>query len=553
MSNDTISTTARPNILWISTHDINPDLSCYAGIWSGAEYAHTPNLDKLTAEGVRFDQAYATTPVCAPSRSAIMTGMFPTAIGTMHMRTHAVPPPEVHVFTEYLRAAGYYCTNNAFTDFQFRTPVTAFDDCSPNGHWRNRPNLQQPFFAAFHGMVTHESQVYADEEQYCKNTARLPPEERHDPATAPIPPYYPDTPIFRQAFAHYSDNITAMDYWVGDILDQLEEDGLAQNTLVVFWSDHGRGFPRAKRWPYEAGLRVPLLVRWPGKIAPGTIYHEPVYAMDLTATMLKVVGLPIPEYMHSKPLFDEQGRFASPHTYIFGARDRMDEQEDTSRTVRDERFRYIRNYHPDRPYFQHNEYAEHMATWQELRQMRFKESQLLSQGENHHLLNETQRQFLAAHKPAEELYDLANDPHEIHNLANDPRYTPVIKRLRQAIEEWQEEYGDLGMRPEEELVESWRPGGKMQVTAAPEIKIEDGLVVATCPTAGASIGWTSNPPPASEAETNWLVKAVGGPNTEGRYWRLYSGPFLVPEGQTLWFRAHRLGFRESRDIMVSIN
>ncbi|MBN9387950.1 MAG: sulfatase [Chloroflexi bacterium] len=543
--------TGQPNILFISTHDINPDLSCYAGVWPGAEYAHTPNLDKLAAEGARFDQAYATTPVCAPSRSAIMTGMFPTAIGTMHMRTHAVPPPEVHVFTEYLREAGYYCTNNFFTDFQFKVPVTAFDDCSFTAHWRNRPNPDQPFFAAFHGMVTHESQVYVGEEEYQKNTARLTPEERHDPTAAPIPPYYPDSPVFRKAFAQYSDNITAMDYWVGDFLKQLEEDGLADNTLVVFWSDHGRGFPRAKRWPYEAGLRVPLIVRWPGKIQPGTAYQDPVYLMDLAATLLNAAGVSVPGYMHARPLFDEQGRFAPARPLIFGGRDRMDEQEDTTRSVRDGRFHYLRNFHPDRPYFQYNDYGEHMATWQELRTLRFRESQLLGMGENHHLLNETQRPFLAAHKPEDELYDLLADPHETHNLADDPRYAAEVARLRQAIEDWQKEYGDLGMLPEEELVESWRPGGEMQPTATPDISIQAGMLVASCQTEGASIGWTTDPPPDNPPAANQFIRAVGGPNSEGRHWQLYTGPVPVPEGQTVWVRAHRIGFRESADVVIS--
>src|ERR687893_2735576 len=159
----------RPNILWITTHDISPDLGCYAGVWPGAEYAHTPNLDRLAAEGARYDNAFAVAPVCAPSRSAIITGMYPTAIGTMHMRSRAVPPPEVRCFPEYLRAAGYYCTNNAFTDHQFQTPVSVYDDFGPQAHWRNRPDPDQPFFATFHGMITHESQIHVTDELFAKN------------------------------------------------------------------------------------------------------------------------------------------------------------------------------------------------------------------------------------------------------------------------------------------------------------------------------------------------------------------------------------------------
>jgi uncharacterized sulfatase len=390
----------RPNILWISCHDISPDLGCYAGVWPGAEYAHTPNLDRLAAEGVRYDNAFAVAPVCAPSRSAIITGMYPTAIGTMHMRSRAVPPPEVRCFPEYLRLAGYYCTNNFFTDYQFATPVTVWDTCDPQAHWRNRPDTAQPFFAVFHAMVTHESQIYVGDEQYQKNTAMLTPEQRHDPALAPLPPYYPDTPVFRQAWARYSNNVTAMDHWAGDLLRQLADDGLTEQTLVVFWSDHGRGFPRAKRWPYEAGLHEPLLVRWPGKIAAGTVRTELVSLMDLGPTMLAAAGLPVPEPMHGQPLFDAHGNFnPTSREYVFGHRDRMDETEDTMRTVRDARFRYIRNYHPDRPYAQHIDYAERLPTWRELRRLRFEEAAQRGKGEVPNLLTPAQRRFLATTKP----------------------------------------------------------------------------------------------------------------------------------------------------------
>lgn len=545
--------TTRPNVLWISTHDINPDLGCYAGIWPGAEYAHTANLDQLAAEGALYSHAYATTPVCAPSRSAIMTGMFPTTIGTMHMRTNAVPPPEVHIFSEYMRAAGYYCTNNFFTDIQVQTPVTAWDDCSMQAHWRNRPDPNQPFFAVFHGMVTHESQIYADDEKYMKNTTQLAPDERHDPDKAPVPPYYPDTPVFRKAVARYSDNITAMDYWVGDLLRQLEEDGLAANTMVVFWSDHGRGFPRAKRWPYEAGLREPLLIRWPAKIPPGTVRDELVYLMDLAATTLTIAGVPVPEYMQATTLLDSDGHVVDNlQQYIFGARDRMDEQEDTMRTVRDSRFRYIRNYHPDRPYMQHHEYAEHMTTWQELRRLRFEEATMLGRGEAPNLMTPAQRQFLASAKPAEELYDVEADPHEINNLADDPRHAADLERLRAALEKWEQQCGDLGMMPEEELVEQWRPGGKMQDTAPPSVEVANGQITATCLTEGASIGWTTDPPNPDYTPDFW-TKMGGGPNTGGRYWHLYSGPFPAPEALIIWFRAQRLGFQESADVAVKNN
>lgn len=546
---------SRPNILWITCHDISPDLGCYAGVWPSASYASTPNLDALAAEGARFDSAFAVAPVCAPSRSAIITGMFPTAIGTVHMRSHAAPPPEARCFPEYLRAAGYYCTN-FFTDYQFKTPVTVWDDCGPRAHWRGRPDPQQPFFAVFCGMMTHESQLYVSDEQHAQSAARLDAGQRHDPALAPLAPWEPDTPLYRQTWARYADAISAMDAWAGDLLRQLEEDGLAENTIVVFWSDHGRGFPRAKRWPYESGLREPLIVRWPGRVAPGSARGDLVYLMDLGPTMLRAAGIEPPPHMHGRPLFGEGGGPPeAPRQYVFGHRDRMDEAEDTMRTARDARFRYIRNYHPDRPYMQHQHYSEPMATWRELRRLRFEEATLRGQGRPAGLLTPAQRLFLASGKPEEELYDLHADPHEVNNLAGDPAFAADLARLRAALDAWQAEYGDLGLLPEAELVERWRPGGAFQVTAAPEVRAADGVVTVTCATEGASIGWTSDPPrEAAEGDGPMarLGQVTGDPETGGRYWHLYSGPFAAAPGATLWFRAHRLGFRESEDVAVTI-
>jgi N-sulfoglucosamine sulfohydrolase len=541
-----------PNVLWISTHDISPHLGCYAGVWPGAEDAITPNLNRLAADGARFDNAFASAPVCAPSRSAIMTGCFPTAIGTMHMRSKAVPPPPVRLLPEYFRQAGYYCTNNFFTDFQVVTPGTAFDDCSPTAHWRNRPDPETPFFAAFHGMTTHESRIYLDDDGFEAVVSRLMPDERHAPQLAELPPYYPDTPVFRKAWARYLDLITAMDYWVGDILAQLDEDGLADSTIVVFWSDHGLGMPRAKRYPHESGLREPLIIRWPGVISPGSTRQDPVYLMDLAPTMLAACGLPVPGHMHAKPLLTTDGKApAVPRRYIFGGRDRMDEQEDTSRTVRDERFRYIRNYHPDRALMQHNEYADRLSTWRELRKLASEEAQQRGQGQSPDRLTALQRRLTAPCKPVEELYDILSDPHETQNLADDPDFAEDLARLRNALEDWQSEYGDLGMTPEDELTESWRPDGQWSTTAAPSLSVTAGTVTAECPTEGASIGWTTDPPGPVTAPSP-LALATGDPERDGRHWNLYSGPFAPPTDTLVWFRAWRLGYLPSPQTRVRV-
>ncbi|WP_150309197.1 sulfatase family protein [Planctomonas psychrotolerans] len=541
--------TARPNVLWISTHDISPHLGTYAGVWPGAEQAVTPHLDALAADGARFDNAFAAAPVCAPSRSAIMTGCYPTAIGTIHMRTKAVPPPEVTLFTEYLRAAGYYTTNNWFTDFQVDTPPTAFDDCSETGHWRNRPDPATPFFAAFHGMVTHESQIYLDDDAFARVTSNVTDEQRHHPDDVELPPYYPDTPVFRRSWARYLDLVTEMDAWVGGLLSELDDDRLRDDTIVVFWSDHGLGMPRAKRWAHEAGLREPLIVRWPESIAPGTVRTEIVQLMDLAPTMLAALDLPVPDHMHGAPLFDSHGEFRSPNTYAFGARERMDEQEDSVRTVRNGRYRYIRNLHPDRSELQHHQYADHLDTWREFRRLAFEEAGQLARGQHPDRLTDLQRTIVAPAKPEEELYDIAADPHETRNLAVDPEHADALEELRSALDTWTSRYGDLGLLPERELLDAWRPGGRQPSTALPEVSIVDGLIHAACSTEGASIGWTRDPPrqvtdEAAEAVSP-MGSVTGAPEPDGRHWHLYAEPFEATPGERIWVGAWRMGFAPS--------
>lgn len=541
------------NVLWISTHDINPDLGAYAGVWPGAEYASTPNLDRLAAQGARYDNAFAAASICAPARSAIMTGCFPSAIGTMHMRTKAVPPAEVRLLPEYFREAGYYCTNSSFTDFQVDTPRTAFDDCSDTGHWRNRPNTDTPFFSAFHGMITHESQIYLEDDEFAAATSHVTGAARHDPDLAPLPPYYPDTAVFRKAWARYADLVTEMDHWVGGILDELEEDGLADSTVVVFWSDHGRGMPRGKRWINESGLREPLIIRWPGVIEPGTVRKEIVHMMDLAPTMLAMSGLSVPKHMHGAPLIDSTGKFAEdPNEFVFAGRDRMDELEDMSRTVRDNRFRYIRHFHPDRSPMQHCQYPDQLATWAELRRLAFDEANQLGRGEERTLLSPLQRGLLTPTKPEEELYDLSADPHETRNLANDPGYTDVVLRMRDALSHWQERYGDLGLLPEDELIRRWRPHGHSQVTLAPSVHVQEGRLVAECSTEGSSIGWTTDEPRIPPSPRSDLERVIGSPENDGRHWNLYSKPVPLPTEGTVWFKAWRLGFEPSEEIVARI-
>jgi len=523
---------ARPNILWISAEDISPDLGVY-----GDAYASTPTLDRLAREGARFTRAFSVAPVCAPSRSSIITGMYPTTIGTMHMRSKGVPPAGAKAFTEYLRAAGYYCTNRSKTDYNVeappsnRPPDTVWDDSSNLAHWRNRTDPRQPFFAVFNITTTHESQIRVDDAQFAKVTAALEPGARHDPAMAQLPPYYPDTPVVRRDWARYYDLISVMDGQVRVLLQQLEDDGLADRTIVFFWGDHGRGLPRAKRFTYDSGLRVPLLVRWPGAIAPGSVVDDLVSLMDLGPTVLALAGVPIPEHMQGRPFLASTA--APAREFVFGHRDRMDEAYDMMRTVRDRRFRYIKNFFPGRPYAQHIDYMEEMPTMREWRRL-YKEHMNALSPDYGRALNPVQLLFFAPEKPAEELYDVAQDPHEVKNLASSPAHRAVLTRMRQALEAWQKDTGDLGLVPEADLRERMRPGGVWARVAAPAVKDVQpraGLVrlSVTSETPGASFAYTT--------ETGDTPR-----------WKLSTGAIELPVPVTVRIKACRLGYLDSEVV-----
>ncbi|HEX6961222.1 MAG TPA: sulfatase-like hydrolase/transferase [Lacipirellula sp.] len=415
----------RPNILWLSTEDMSPHLGCY-----GDEQARTPNIDALASKGVLYENAFVPAPVCAVCRSAIIAGVYAPSLGTHHMRSRAKLPEEIRCFTEYLRDAGYYCTNNAKEDYNFRTPKTAWDESSGRAHWRNRARADQPFFAVFNFTGTHESAVRGDEPKYSRTIAGLAEEELHDPASLALPPYYPDTPKVREHWARYYNTISALDQWIGERLAELDEAGLADETIVVFWSDHGAGLPRAKRWLYDSGLRVPLVVRIPEKYrdlrpgAAGSRSDRLVSLIDLGPTMLNLCGLSIPQYMQGQAFLGDD--LPAEREFVFASRDRMDESYDCSRAVRTKRYKYIRNYMPWRPWAQHGAYPENNDIMRELRRLH-------AAGE----LTPQQARFLQGAKPAEEFYDLQHDPHELHNLAADgnrpAEMEPLIRDCRNAM------------------------------------------------------------------------------------------------------------------------
>lgn len=422
----------KPNFVLIVTEDISPNLGCY-----GDPDAITPNLDRLASQGARFTRAFTHAPVCAPSRSGLITGVYPTTLGTLHMRSKLTQAPPT--FVDELRKAGYFVAWPGKTDFNFDPPKGWVDTTTD---WTKKPDVlpgDKPFLAYVNIFVTHESQARVGQAQYEKNTARLKPGERRDRSKVKLPPYYPDTPAVRQCVGKYHDNITAMDYLVGDVLKLLDERKWADNTVVIFFGDHGWGLPRGKRWPYDSGTRVPFLVRWPGTVKPGTVRDDLTCFLDVAPTLLALAGAEIPARMQGRVFLGEKTQPAPK--YAFSCRDRMDETYDRVRSVRGERYRYVRNFHPELPYMQWLNYLDEMPIQQDWRRLAFEGK-----------LNPVQMQWWTRTKPKEELYDLEADPYEVKNLADSPDHQAVLKDLRAALEKWMADTKDLGGVPEKELI-----------------------------------------------------------------------------------------------------
>ncbi|HYF01094.1 MAG TPA: sulfatase, partial [Planctomycetota bacterium] len=432
----------KPNILWITCEDISPNLGCY-----GDAYAVTPNLDRLASQGVRYTRAFAPIGVCAPARSSLIMGVYATSVGSHPMRSRADRPDVVKCFPEYLRQAGYYCTNNSKTDYNFPPPAAAWDANDGKAHWKAR-KPGQPFFSVFNLTACHESQIRIGEGAWKQRVATFAPGEVHDPAKAQIPPYHPDTPEVRKDWARYADAITLMDKQAGKILAELEAEGLADDTIVMFFSDHGAGMPRHKRWLYDSSLRVPMIVRVPERYkawapgAPGTASDRLITFVDYGPTVLHLAGVKVPAHMQGRPFLGPD--LPAARDYVHGFRDRMDERVDMLRCVRDARYKYIRNYMPHRPWAQHVSYMYEMPSMQAWQRLH-------DQG----TLEGPPKRFFET-KPYEELYDTESDPHEIRNLAGTPELQPVLERMRAELDRWMLEIRDLGFLPEADLRSRFR-------------------------------------------------------------------------------------------------
>jgi len=519
------------NIIWISCEDIGPVLSAY-----GNSVIRTPNIDRIASEGVKYTNAYATVGVCAPSRFSIITGMYPARLGAHNMRTgdhnnfkspedvfhkvntgiidksgknvpeyEVVTPSYVKPFTEYLRAESYYCVNDNKCDYQFNVPFTAWDDVSGGATYKNAPK-GTPFFYVKNYYTTHESRIWMRKDM---------PLTVH-PDKVPVPEYYPDIPVVRNNIARKYSNIEALDKEVGQLLQQLEADGVLDNSIIFFWSDHGGNLLRQKRAVGNSGLHVPLLVRYPDGYRAGETDSRLISLMDLGPTVLSLLEIKPSKHLDGRAFAGKYEQ--TPREYIFGSADRFDEATDMQRSVLDGRYVYIKNFMPEMPLIYRNTYREQIPM----------NAKLIALNQENKLRGNASYIFMKT-KPVEEFYDLKNDPFEIHNLAKDPKYSVKIKEYRKALKDWQLEIGDKGFIPEHDLIEIFWPEMRQPITEKVSFETLDREMVALkCATQGASIGYQ-------------IGDEIGTAS-----WNLYHTPIQVEKNQKIYARAIRIGFKASK-------
>jgi arylsulfatase A-like enzyme len=518
-------TKSKPNILWITCEDMSPHLGSF-----GEKVAKTPNLDQLAKEGVRYTNVFSTAGVCAPSRNAIITGMYQTSTGGMHMRTSplvttftsipaysAVIPEDVRCFPEFLRKQGYYCSNNNKQDYQFAPPQTVWDENGTppdlkKADWRGRKDKNQPFFSIINLLITHESQVFSRG----KEPLLVRPED------VEVPSYYPDNEIIRTDIARFLTNVQRMDKQVGEIIQKLKDDGLYENTIIFFYSDHGDGLPFVKRELYNRGLKVPMIIRFPNAEKAGSVDNQLISFVDLAPTILSLANVRVPKYIQGQAFLGNQ-KAKMPRKYIYAARDRMDTEYDRVRAVSDGRYKYLKNYMPEKPYYQDIEYRLGQQSMKEILRLR-------DEGK----LNEKQMYWFRKSKPKEELFDTKTDPNEYLNLVNNPKYQAKLVELRKKHQEWLNKYGDLGAIPEKELLAKWWNGkDKAPQTNPPLISTQRNKVSINCTNKGASIGY----------KKHWNDKS----------WEVYSKPFNVSNDDSLYVLTHRIGYLPSQIVKMKVS
>lgn len=516
----------RPNILWITCEDMSLHLSSF-----GETHIRTPNLDALAGDGIKFTNVYTVAGVCAPSRNGIITGMYPQSIGGDNMRNFQpggnsmemapygvpvsysiVPPSYVKCFPEFLRKENYYCTNSPKEDYQFEAPVTAWDESSRKAHWKNGAE-GKPFFAVFNLNVSHESQLWLRDS--------LPLEV--DPAKVDVPPYYPDNAETRRSIARQLSNVLEMDRQAGKLIRELKDAGLYDNTIIFFFSDHGDGLPYVKREVLTRGLHIPLIVKLPNQQRAGETDARMISAIDFGPTVMSLVGIPVPAYMHGRAFLGDQQ--SVERKYVFAARDRMDEPVDRVRSVFDGRYQYVRNYMPEKPWYQPIAYRLKIP-------MMKKTLELKDAGQ----LNPVVMRWFQT-KPTEELYDTEKDPYELNNLANDAAYKNKLTELKSVYDNWMRETGDLHAMPEPALLKQmWNNNTTAPSTAKPElVTMKNGFLI-LCATPGASIGYRIVPEGQADQQ----------PDSS---WAVYDHEILqLKKGEKIRVRAQRIGFTATEQV-----
>ncbi|MEX2577734.1 MAG: sulfatase-like hydrolase/transferase [Verrucomicrobiales bacterium] len=506
----TLGAADRPHILWLTSEDHGPEMGAY-----GDENARTPNVDALAERGMIFHRAWSTAPVCAPARTAIIAGLYPSRSGGLHMRSMVPLPDEIRLYPEYLREAGYYCTNAGKEDFNVRKPDDLWDESSGKAHWKNRAD-DQPFFAIFNSTKSHESRIRT-----------RPHEAVADPADMRVPAYHPDTPEVRQDWAQYYDKVSEADADAGERLREVEEAGLAGDTIVFYYGDHGHGLPRGKRWPSDSGLRVPMVVHFPEKwhhlapeeYEPGGTSDRMVDFVDLAPTVLSLANIEPPEWMQGHA-------FAGPHqvdppAYLFGERGRMDERMDLVRSVTDGRYVYLRNYFPHVSQAQRVDYQFQTPTTQVWHA-------LFEAGET----NEAQSIFWRVPKAPEELYDLETDPDEVNNLAGSAEHRTKLEELRKAHLDHIAAIGDVCFLPEGEIHSRSEGRTPYELATDPDAYPQARIVE--------TAGLASNLEPEALSE---LTKRLDDPDSAVRWWaalgHLMRGADAVTEHEPRLLRALR--------------
>ena len=530
----------RPNILLLMAEDMSARVGAF-----GDTVAVTPTLDALAKQGVMYPNTFTTAGVCAPSRAGHILGMHQISTGGQHMRTgmrpeggyFAVPPAEVKAYPELLRAAGYYTYTDQKLDYQFSSvfpgsgPFTIWDsEGAANADWRGRAD-GQPFFGFRNFLITHESGVFRPLGSMPNSVIHFlmqvgrwwktegTPAEVVSTKDILIPPYYPDTDTVRQDLARHYNNIAHMDKEVAQILGQLESDGLADSTIVIWTTDHGDGLPRAKRELFDSGIKVPMIIRWPEAyrpegVAPDTIDTRLISFVDLAPTILKLAGVDVPQYQQGQ---DFASTAPAQRRYIYASRDRIDEVPDRQRAIRDERYKYIRSWHPQQIGGHELAYRDNLDMVREMRE-------LYQAGK----LDASQSQWFEA--PGEErLFDLESDPFELNNLSHNPDYQLPLQRLRAALDNRLSEIGDLSEESESDMAERFQPGGERFVTSPPSIRLREGKLHVQAPDAGSSIGYRIN----------------------GGAWALYSNPITIALDDKVEAKAVRYGWEESELVSWS--